>query len=509
MFFSVPVLGFGAVFVDAPDSSAAVEAVQRFLNRNQVRLEEGSSIGSAIAVSKGEVNNDLLLDGNGAPIAPEQPEESVTGQEPVEVVAARGIDNVRSGSRGDSGSAPLHTAPRLFRFDVPVIGDLFVVADNAGEAQTAGEAHLAQFAESVGIADGFKLGSAENLAVDDLPMSADPNFVIDSSGLIRDDLLGGSGSGDIGFQDGVARRGRPNAGRSGTVSLVAQNAASNPLFIGKVVDQNGVIRFVRSNSSDTSQVRAILESMFGASATIQVVSTPEFLLETDSDFVISLQQSGFPDLDSFVQSLELVTEIDADSDDDNPGTDDDDETPPELDGELPFDVQTFPFASFQNAVSALGIDPEGVLGSTVNQRFNALAPAAQIGSLTGTVEPVGQDPGALEQFFRDRFGDLDVAAETFRDLLAGRTGSDLSADQLLSFQALQNPDIATGRGRGDAADVFRLARAAAADRFGSFVASRLLPSNTRLFRELERVLAQGDPSTDFLEFARQQNLLPV
>jgi hypothetical protein len=41
------------------------------------------------------------------------------------------------------------------------------------------------------------------------------------------------------------------------------------------------------------------------------------------------------------------------------------------------------------------------------------------------------------------------------------------------------------------------------------VAARLLPSNARLFRELERQLAAGDTSTDFLQFARQQNLLPA
>lgn len=300
-----------------------------------------------------------------------------------------------------------------------------------------------------------------------------------------------------------------NAQPASGSNLTKGNAGSLPMFVGKVVGENGSVRFFRVISPDTSAARAILESVFGPSAKIEVVSTPGFLLANDSDFAEFLQQSGLSDLNSFVEALDLVTGPEPGTDEGDSGTDDDDDDDLPLESELPVDVQSFPFASFQNAVAALGLDPEGVLGSTVNQRFNSLAPTAQIGSLTGTVDPIGQDPGALEQFFKDRFGDLDVAAETFRDLLAGRTGSDLSADQLLSFDAFKNPDIASSRGRGDAADVFRLARAAAADRFGSFVASRLLPSNTRLFRELERALAEGDASTDFLQFARQQNLLPV
>jgi hypothetical protein len=144
-----------------------------------------------------------------------------------------------------------------------------------------------------------------------------------------------------------------------------------------------------------------------------------------------------------------------------------------------------------------------------NHRFDTLAPVAQIGSITGTIDPIGQSPGALQNFFSDRFGDLNVATQTFRDLLAGRTGIDANAENLLALRALQNPDVATTAGRSAAADVFRLARAAAEDRFGSFVASRILPSNQRLFRELERELAQGSAGTGFLEFARNQNLLPA
>ncbi len=277
------------------------------------------------------------------------------------------------------------------------------------------------------------------------------------------------------------------------------------MVVAKVVDRDGSISFFRVDLDDTSVARSVLRTVLGPTVRIQLVSTPEFLLENDPDFLLFLQASGRPDLASFVQSLELISEPESENGDDET----DSEPGSRTADELPVDVQSVPFASFQNAVAALGLDPEGVLGSTISQRFEALAPAAQIGSLTGTVDPIGQEPGALQQFFRDRFGDLDFAADTFRDLLAGRTGSDLNADQLLAFQALRNPDIATSRGRGNAANVFRLARAAAADRFGSFVASRLLPSNARLFRELERVLAQGDPGTDFLEFARQQNLLPA
>ncbi len=472
MFFNVSVPGLGDIFVEAGNESSAVVAVQQFLNRNRIRLEDGDTVDSVSAVDGDQIADGLLLNGNGVPIPLEQTKVSPNGQ-------------------------------RLFRFDVPVIGDLFVVADTLSEAQIAGQEHVAPFAESTGFPVGFQLGSPEAVDLNELPMNADPNFVIDSTGAIRDDLLGGF---DPSVANNLVLRTEPGSGDQGTSTQLTQNVSSLSIFVGKIVGENGVPRFLRVASTSTDQARAMLESVFGASVIVQVVSTPEFLFENDPDFQNFIQESGFLDLESFVRSLELINVPPLASEDDDP---DDDTTTNDPISELPVDVQSFPFASFQNAVAGLGLDPEGVLGSTISQRFNALAPAAQIGSLTGTVDPIGQDPGALEQFFSDRFGDLDLAADTFRDLLAGTTGGDLSADQLLSFQALLNPDIATGRGRGDAADVFRLARAAAANRFGSFVASRLLPSNARLFRELERQLAEGDLDLDFLEFARQQNLLPV
>ncbi len=386
MLFRVTVPGLGPVFVEAEDSAAAIRAVRQFLNRNQIRLEEGVQIEIATPVNGDVVGIDTVLDSNG------------------------------------------------------------------------------------------------------VPMNLSP----------RTTTLPGSASGDFERIDLPSRE-------SGSITA-AQSASGIPLVVGKVVFADGTIAFVRVHASDTSSARTILQSALGPAVTIQAVSTPDFLFETDAEFVAMLQGSGQPDLDSFVQSLDLIVEPIPQPEDE---PDETDQTEPLATTDLPIDVQAFPFASFQNAVAELGLDPEGVLGSTISQRFDALAPAARVGSLTGTVDPIGQDPGALQQFFSDRFGDTDIAAETFRDLLAGRTSNELNAEDLLSFRALQSPDIATSRGRSDAADVFRLARAAAEDRFGSFVASRLLPSNARLFRELERELAQGDVSTDFLQFARQQNLLPA
>lgn len=285
-------------------------------------------------------------------------------------------------------------------------------------------------------------------------------------------------------------------------------------FVGKVVDQFGNVSFHRVESPDTGQARDVLASVFGPSASVQIVSTGEFLLENDGDFARPFQASGASTLESFVQSLGIVeptevsTDISADQDSGSGLTDSNGGMPDDPAG-LPVDVQSFPFASFQNAVKELGIDPEGVLGSTVARRFDALAPVARIGSLTGTIDPIGQDPGALEDFFREGFGDLGAAARTFSDLMAGGAVDGLDADQLLAFEELRSPNLDSTRGRAAAADVFRLARAAASNRFGPFVASRLLPSSARLFRELERQLAEGDTSTDFLEFARQQNLLPA
>lgn len=521
MFFSIFVPGFGSVFVDAGSPALANAAVRQYLSRNRVRLEEGAEIGVAVPVSVGQIGNNLLLNTGGVPVLPPVQTPQVTPVTAPVTVPEPVVDDAEpqdsepgmpaspgpgtgagdGPATGDStGSEPSSPAQppaqpvieRLFRFDVPVIGDLYVLATTIGDAVSAGQAHVELFRESSGLPAGFRLGLPETFAVGDLPAGADPNFVIDSTGLIRDDLMTGASS-------------APDQGEPPTVPVSAQSGQA--FFVGKVIGANGVPGFFRldaRDTRDTSEARAILESRFGPAFRVEIVSSPEFLFDTDTDFVASLQRSQLGDVDAFVRTLALVTAPEAtETAGENSGG------PLFGDGSLPVDVQQFPFASFQNAVAALGLDPEGALGSTISRQFDTLAPVAQIGSLTGTVGPIGQSPGALEGFFRDQFGNIGIAAQTFRDLLAGQTSGDLSADQLLAFQALANPDVSTSRGRGAAGDVFGLARAAAEDRFGSFVASRLLPTNQRLFRELERQLADGLPDTSFLEFARSQNLLPV
>lgn len=484
MFFSVPVPGFGSVFVEAPGADSAVAAVQQFLNRNRIPLEEGASVGIARPVEREQVVEGRLLNNSGVPATLDQPEAAAPA-----TVSQDGGDGAR-----ESAARPSSARARLFKFDVPVIGDLFVLADNLEDALAAGRAHLLPFLPNLDEPIAGQLAISRILDPDDLPMDADPNFIIDSTGAIRDDLLAGTGVPEV----------------TSTSSEQADVFVGGPpALVGKVIREDGSISFVRIESPNSSEARSILRSRFGPSARVDTVSLPEFLLRNDPDFLDAVQRSQLGNLDSFVETLELITAPVSSVGSEGLSSEGDATAPPSTDSNLPIDVQTFPFASFQNAVADLGFDPEGALGTTISQRFEALSPAARIGSLTGTVDPIGQAPGALQQFFADRFGDLDLAAETFRDLLAGRTDGDLEAENLLAFQALQNPDIATSRGRGDAGDVFRLARAAAADRFGSFVASRLLPSNARLFRELERQLAQGESGTDFLQFARQQNLLPA
>lgn len=399
MIWSVPVPGFGAVFVEANSPGDSVAAVRRYLNRNRIRLEEGAVIGTATLSSLAQAQGRLTLDSSGDPIAV-QSTASATASTPAPQPTSHADPHDFSGTATDTGNTTS---------SVPVIP---------------------------------------------------------GSSAMR----------------------------------------TSPAFVGKVVGSDGAPRYYRVDASDTDIARRILEERFGASARVELVSGAEFLVEHDADFRVAFQESGASSLDAFVNNLAHVTS--PVSSPVSPDAEPIYASPAAMDT-LPVDVQDFPYASFQNAVAALGLDPEGALGSTISQRFDTLAPVAQIGSITGTINPIGQDPGALQRFFGERFGDLEIAAQTFRDLLAGRTGTGVDAEGLLALRSLQNPDIATATGRSAAADVFRLARAAAEDRFGSFVASRILPSNQRLFRELERELAQGSTGTGFLEFARSQNLLPA
>lgn len=505
MLFKVSVPAVGPVFVESQNSESATLAARQFLIRNRIDLDEGALVGAAVPAMAGQVGSNLLLDSAGVPVQPavaERPQSAVGDTLPDDsepaVIAGSGVRNdLTTETITESSARSLGPAPnQLFRFDVPVIGDLFVLASNPRDAVLAGQTYIQLFRQSSGIPAGFQLGLPESLDVDDLPVDADQNFEIDSAGRIREDLLTGVDP-------------EPAPIETFTASSVLSD--ETPEFVGKVIGVDGVPRFFRVNARDTSEARNILESRFGAPASVKVVSTPQFLLETDANFLASVQASQLGDADAYARTLELVTAPEAtnDSGQTTGGNSGGSSGTAAGSGQLPVDVQEFPFASFQNAVAALGLDPEGALGSTVSRQFDTLAPVARIGSLTGTVDPIGQEPGSLESFFRDQFGNLGIAADTFRDLISGETSGDLDADQLLAFSALSKPDISTSRGRGAAGDVFRLARAAAEDRFGSFVASQLLPSNQRLFRELERHLAEGLPTADFLQFARGQNLLPV
>ena len=67
MFFRVEVPGFGSFFVEAGDPGLAVSAVQQFLNRNQIRLEEGSGVSDAVEVPRDQVAGDLILNSAGFP----------------------------------------------------------------------------------------------------------------------------------------------------------------------------------------------------------------------------------------------------------------------------------------------------------------------------------------------------------------------------------------------------------------------------------------------------------
>jgi hypothetical protein len=381
----------------------------------------------------------------------------------------------------------------IFSVSVPGFGQVFVEAAESGAATSAVQQFLNR--NRIQLADGERIG----VAIPAIAAQVGNRLLIKASETTATQPAQESVTEHPESQRNDAVSSLQTAGEHEAETATLSSQPGEAVFVGKVIGANGVPAFYRVTSSDTSAARSILEAQFGSSGFVEIVSLPDFFFENDTDFVRAVQDGQFPGIDDFVLSLpEVIAQEPSNT------VDDLDSPSP-----LPVDVQDFPFASFQNAVAELGLDPEGVLGGTVSRQFDTLAPVAQIGSLTGTIDPIGQSPGALEAFFRDEFGDLELAAQTFRDLLAGQTAGDLDADQLLAFSALADPDVSTSRGRGAAGDVFRLARAAAENQFGSFVASRLLPTNQRLFRELERRLADGDLSTDFLEFARSQNLLPV
>lgn len=292
--------------------------------------------------------------------------------------------------------------------------------------------------------------------------------------------------------------------------------APGPLpLIVKVVLPDGSIRFVTVATTESDVAREIAKQHFGPDARIVSAHTLDhYLQHPDDDFAALWNQLAGNQGQTPEQFLAKLEQVQQRSDGTGqPGNGDGDGSNGEGGGspEVPFDIQDFPLPTFQNALEALGYDPDGVIGGLLNQRYSDIMPAFQIGSLTGSFDPIGNTPGSLQNFFETQFGNLGLAADVFRDLIAGNAAYGLDADSLLALQAFANPDFGTYNGRGNAGLVLDLAQAAAADRFGSFIARNLLPSNQRLLNEYERLIAAagGVPELSFLEFARQQSLLPA
>lgn len=167
-------------------------------------------------------------------------------------------------------------------------------------------------------------------------------------------------------------------------------------------------------------------------------------------------------------------------------------------GDIGVDIQDFPFASFANALQARGFDPDGVLGGTFRQGFDRLFPARNIGTAIGTIAPIGETPGASQAFFENNLqNQATLSSQVFDDLLR-RTGQG-------QFEQFANPNLATQQGRNAFNDVRDLARAAAGNRFGSFIANRFLPSDTQFSEQFNRQLAgsPGGTQPSFLDFVNR------
>jgi len=168
-------------------------------------------------------------------------------------------------------------------------------------------------------------------------------------------------------------------------------------------------------------------------------------------------------------------------------------------GELPVDVQNFPFASFQNALQSRGFNPEGPLGSTLNQAFNRLSPALTVGSRAGALAPIGEQAGALEAFFANRLPEASsIALDVFNDVRNRAAQGNPEASLFLS------PDIGTQQGQNAFNQVRDLARAASQNRFGAFVANLFNPTNSSFSDRFERGLARGVAPDNFFDFSARQ-----
>lgn len=463
--YRVSVPGYGLVWVDAKSGSTAVSAAVTFVRRQGISISE-TDVSSIVAVPVGA-------------IAPD---------------SANGIFIERSGI-----SREVVGGKSLYKIDVPPIGSIYVVASSAELALQAARSHASGYVSDVST---LSFGSPSAIDYGDLPMDTSPDLVIDQDGASRDDLLGGQ-----------------TDDASGEFSLPANFFGSGdlPVIVKYTVGGgdrriNGV-RGVTVGISD-EQLLTILPA---GSSIEEVVTLQELFDRKDAEIIALWRRAGGESISSamdFIQSLgvfdgsSLTANQDDEDSDENDDNSDESETDPTDgatgDGTFADDLQAFPLATYLNAIEGLGFNPNGVLGGILTNRFYQLNPALTIGQALGTINPAGNVPGALAGQYQDLFSNLNISGDVFRDLLAAEAaGRDEQA-----ITDFTTPNIS---GSGRASEVLALARAAAAERYGSFFANNVLPSYQRLVTEYERLIAEanGEPEQSFLDFARQQSLLPT
>jgi hypothetical protein len=458
--FRVDIPGFGSVWVEAPQPSGATEA--------------------AIAAAASEIVSRAVNFARNRQFQIGQTDAASLAA----VETGAGVPNTANGFLVDrSGySRELREGRSLYRVDVSSLQSVYVVADSAEKALQAAK-NLAGSLSTNGATPTF--GTPTAIDYGDLPMSAPKEYVIDQDGASRSDLLTGEGD-------------DANDNLPDTTQLAEEwNAISRPL-VAKIVT-SGNTKFVTIDTAESDEARERIKARYGPDVQILSVSTAGNFLG-DPEFVALVKS-----LDDNVSSVsELLAKLEpvgagssAGQGDGGGGNGDGGES-------LPFDAQNFPLATYLNAVEGLGFDPNGILGSILTNRFYEINPAINLGTTLGLIPGYGNDPGSLEQRYREQFGNNTISTDVLRKLFELRD----SGNTDLAYSDYISPNLA---GVNNANNLLAIARAAAAERYGSYVAGNLLPSYQRLITEYERLVAaaNGEPEESFLDFARRQSLLPA
>ncbi len=530
--FRVTIPGFGSVYVRTTTPSRALTGVQQFLNRNQVVVENGGGLASAVSIGNSSPPAGAIVISttgqqiSGPAFSPPPPRPVVTPDpEPVrqpEPIAPEVPVDDDGEDEGGGGLRPFNfvgtsaTLPPIY-----VVNAISIGQARAAIADFIGSTGNPVSALSVSIVQQIPVG-AISVDVNGIQLSGD---LIDPPPEEGDEAVPVTGQPPEDIDDDT---GGEDPGVGGLQPLDYRVDIADFEFGPIYVEQANTEEVARSAAAAfLSRKQIAVEGPITATPTALSIPTGVIVINT-----LGTQQRGpnvpvggvDPDhpVDETPPETEPVQPDPVDPVDPTDSAQDPTQDPAFL-GEL-----TQPFGAFQNAVAGLGVDPQGLLGGAVSDLFRPTLSTFLFGTLTGDTIP-GESPTPLQDFVAQSglagipgtaasvFENLvnrtasTEANQAFLDQLQQGVGAGLISQEALD-QAMQAPDLfqflgSVSPGSALGGNLQNLAQGALAGRttplFASLFGNQFI---NRLVDNFNRQTAagaiddQGNPTGSFLDF---------